>query len=230
MKTLFVIPARGGSKGIPGKNIKYLGGAPLIKYSIDIARKFTTDNNICVTTDDPSIAETVEGFGLALPFMRPPNLATDTASTNDVLLHAIAHYESLGSFFEVIILLQPTSPFRKAFHITESLNEYKEKNADMVMSVFEARANPYYVLFEENDGILKKIKQWDGNSRQQAPKVYQANGSIYIINVESFKKCKDLKRLTNIRKYVMEEIWSLDIDLPIDLEIAEILMQKGYFK
>ena len=109
MNLLYLIPARGGSKGIPHKNIKLLCGKPLITYSIDVARQLTDDQNICVSTDDEKIIQTVTDYGLAVPFKRPVCLATDSASTYDVLLHAIKFYENLGKQYDGIVLLQPTT-------------------------------------------------------------------------------------------------------------------------
>ena len=113
MDVLVVIPARGGSKGIPYKNIKLLNGKPLIYYSIDIARQFTTDNNICVTTDDERIIEVVESYGLKVPFKRPDYLATDTCGSSEVIQHAWKFYADKGTHYDAVLLLQPTSPFRK---------------------------------------------------------------------------------------------------------------------
>src|SRR5690554_892422 len=126
MKILYVIPARGGSKGIPHKNIKPLNGKPLIYYTIDVARQLTTDENICVTTDDDKFIKVVEDYGLKVPFKRPEQLATDTATTNDVLLHALSFYENRGECYDIIILLQPTSPLRKSYQVKEALNLYND--------------------------------------------------------------------------------------------------------
>ena len=113
MKTLFVIPARGGSKGIPHKNIRPLAGKPLIGYAIDTARHFADDCDICLSTDDPEIAAVATGqFGLAVPFLRPAELATDKSGTYEVLLHALDYYRNRGIDYECLVLLQPTSPFR----------------------------------------------------------------------------------------------------------------------
>lgn len=106
---LVVIPARGGSKGLPGKNIKNLCGKPLIAYSIDVARSITSDDNICVSTDDKKIIDAVENYGLLVPFVRPTELATDTATTNDVLLHALDFYEKRGKHYSRL-LAHPTNP------------------------------------------------------------------------------------------------------------------------
>src|SRR5690554_4054145 len=120
MKVLYIIPARGGSKGVPGKNIKLLGGKPLIYYSIEVARALAKDEDICVSTDDERIKEVVEKTGLKIPFIRPAELGTDSASTYDVLLHAINFYSAQGKEYDLIILLQPTSPLRKVEHVQKA--------------------------------------------------------------------------------------------------------------
>jgi CMP-N,N'-diacetyllegionaminic acid synthase len=224
MKTLFLVPARGGSKGIPGKNIKLFSGKPLISYSIELARQFTSDDNICLSTDDDEIAAVAESMGLIVPFHRPSELSTDTASTNDVILHAVSYYKSIGRSFDTIVLLQPTSPFRKAFHLNEALALYSA-DVDLVMSVKLTEANPYFVLFEENEeGFLEKSKTGNFKRRQDCPQVWQANGAIYIYNVKSLKENKPLKR--RILKYVMESTYSVDLDSELDWQFAEFLNTK----
>lgn len=159
MKPLIVIPARGGSKGVLRKNIKVLGNKPLIQYTIDAAKGVFDDEFICVSTDDFEIKSVVEQLGLKVPFLRPNELASDTAGTYEVLLHAISFYESKGYFPDTLILLQPTSPFRTSAHIKEALKLYDE-SIEMVVSVKETKANPYYILFEEDsNGYLKKLKK-----------------------------------------------------------------------
>ena len=143
MEPLFIIPARGGSKGLPGKNTMLLKGKPLIHYSIETALALTRVNNICVTTDDAEIRKVAEQKGINVPFLRPPQLASDEASMQDVLLHAIGYYESLGVYYDQVVLLQPTSPLREAADVIRALSLY-HADVDMVMSVFETRANPYY--------------------------------------------------------------------------------------
>lgn len=225
---LVIIPARGGSKGIPGKNIKELAGKPLIYYSIDIARSIIKDENICVTTDDDQIIRCVENYGLSVPFKRPAELATDHAGSNEVIIHALDFYEKKGRCFDYILLLQPTSPFRKSEFIEDIVKLYN-KDLDMVVSVKETTANPYYNCFEENcDGYLS-ISKGDGllKRRQDAPKVYEYNGSMYVINPKSLKE-KGMGSFTKIRKYVMDEFYSIDIDDMLDWRIAEMVIKERY--
>lgn len=228
MTPLIIIPARGGSKGIPYKNIKLLNGKPLICYSIDIARQYTTDDNICVTTDDKEIISVVEQYGLKVPFVRPAELATDTASSNDVLVHALNFYESQGRQVDVIILLQPTSPFRKVSFVKEAVELYNE-DLDMVVSVKETSANPYYNCFEEDKNGFLSISKSIGHPitrRQDAPKVWEYNGSIYVINPTSLKD-NGMQHFTRVKKYPMSELYSVDIDCPFDWKVAELLLNEN---
>ncbi|MBC7450283.1 MAG: acylneuraminate cytidylyltransferase family protein [Cytophagales bacterium] len=224
MNILFLITARGGSKGIPKKNIKQFNGKPLIQYSIDLARMFAQDHDICVSTDDEEIISVVNTLGLSVPFVRPAELATDTASSYDVILHAIQHYESAGIFYDAIILLQPTSPLRKEQHLRESLEQFDEAT-EMVVSVSE-QEDPSYLFLEENaEGYLKKKYNLSYTRRQDAPKIYMYNGAIYIYAVSALKQ-KPVSEFTNIKKYVMDEYSSIDIDTQMDWEIASLIDQK----
>lgn len=226
MKILVIIPARGGSKGIPHKNIKPLNGKPLIHYTIDEAREIVSDEDICVSTDDPDIIKCVEDYGLKVPFVRPDELATDTAGTYEVLLHALSFYEKQGRHYDVVLLLQNTSPFRKAEQIKEALKLYTS-DVDMVVSVKECPANPYYCVFEEdNDGYLHVCKG-DGNvfRRQDAPKVFEYNGAIYIMNVERLKTTHMHKMQKRV-KYVMDDLSSFDLDTMWDWEMAERIIKE----
>lgn len=228
MKTLYVIPARGGSKGIPGKNIKPLAGKPLIEYSIDVARALANDEDICVTTDDNAIIETVERTGLKLPFVRPAELSTDQSGTYEVLLHALDFYESKGVHYDTIVLLQPTSPFRTVDDVKACLELYSD-DIDMVVSVKQAATNPYYNAFEIDDNGFLHISKGEGNytRRQDAPKVWEYNGAVYVINVESLRKMP-LGKFTRRRMYEMSAERSIDLDTPTDWLIAETIITKQY--
>ena len=230
-KTLFLIPARGGSKGIPRKNIKVLDKKPLICHSIDIAKQFVDDTFICVSTDDLEIKKVCENYGLNVPFLRPAHLATDTAGADEMIMHALEFYQKQSINIEKIVLLQPTSPFRKATHIENAMNLYNNQ-IDMVISVKETEVNPYYLLCNENkQGFLEKfVKDIDIVRRQDAPKVYQYNGAVYIINVKSFLKHKKLSIFEKVIKYEMDNISSIDLDTLLDWAYAEFLIEKQYFK
>lgn len=221
--TLVVIPARGGSKGLPGKNIKPLNGKPLIHYTIDAAREVADDSDICVSTDDEEIISTVESCGIKVPFVRPDELASDSSGTYEVLLHALKFYQDKGGRYKRIILLQPTSPFRTGYHI-KGADRLWNYDLDMVVSVKETKSNPYYLLFEENNyGFLEKSKNGKFSRRQDCPKVWEFNGAIYIINVESLQKMK-LDEFKRIVKYEMDDFSSVDIDDMMDFLFAETIL------
>ena len=227
MKTLYVIPARGGSKGIPHKNIKPLAGKPLIGYSIDVARQLAADDAICLTTDDPDIAATAESMGLNVPFLRPASLATDTCGTYEVLIHALDFYRDRGIDYDTLVLLQPTSPMRTADDVRAALALYSP-DIDMVVTVKEAASNPYYNCYEtDNDGFLH-ISKGDGGytRRQDAPKVWEYNGAVYVINVESLRRMP-LSAFTRRRMSVMPAERSVDLDTPVDWLIAEKLIENS---
>lgn len=227
MKTLYVIPARGGSKGIPHKNIKPLAGKPLIGYSIDVARQLADDADICLTTDDPEIARTAESMGLNVPFLRPASLATDTCGTYEVLIHALDFYRDRGIDYDTLVLLQPTSPMRTADDVRAALELYSP-DIDMVATVKEAASNPYYNCYEtDSDGFLH-ISKGDGGytRRQDAPKVWEYNGAVYVINVESLRQMP-LSAFTRRRMSVMPAERSVDLDTPIDWLIAEKLIENS---
>lgn len=227
MKTLYVIPARGGSKGIPHKNIKPLAGKPLIGYSIDVARQLADDADICLTTDDPEIARTAESMGLNVPFLRPASLATDTCGTYEVLIHALDFYRDRGIDYDTLVLLQPTSPMRTADDVRAALALYSP-DIDMVVTVKEAASNPYYNCYEtDSDGFLH-ISKGDGGytRRQDAPKVWEYNGAVYVINVESLRQMP-LSAFTRRRMSVMPAERSVDLDTPVDWLIAEKLIEKN---
>lgn len=227
MKILTIIPARGGSKGIPRKNIKPFAGKPLIYYTIDCARAICADEDICVSTDDDEIIQVVEDYGLEVPFKRPDELATDNAGTYEVLLHALDFYEKQGKHYDVVMLLQNTSPFRTPEHVEEALKLYTP-DVDMVVSVKECPANPYYCVFEENEEGYLHVCKGDGTifRRQDAPKVWEYNGAIYIINPESLKK-QHMHQFGKRIKYVMDAQSSFDLDTMNDWIIAETIKKES---
>jgi len=225
MKDLVLIPARGGSKGIPGKNVKPLNGRPLLYYTLDAACAVALPENICVSTDSDEIIRIVREYGLCVPFKRPDYLATDTASSYDVILHAIDFYEQSGINYDRVLLLQPTSPFRTETHIRDALSLY-QPGLDMVVSVKIARANPYFTLFEENSkGFLTRSKLGSFTCRQDCPAVYEYNGAIYVMNVQSLKNNPPGEFL-KIRKYVMSDEESIDIDTNLDWILAEAVLSE----
>lgn len=227
-KVLYIIPARGGSKGIPGKNIKPMGGIPLICRSIDIARKFADDEDICVTTDSDEIINVVRQHGMEVPFKRPDYLATDTASSHDVLIHALDFYKERGVNYDRLVLLQPTTPFRKVEDLRKMLDMMTD-DIDMVVSVKLAETNPYYNCFAvDEQGYLRRFikPQTEMNGRQsKKPLIYEKNGSIYIVNVHSLRKQK-MGNFEKVRYYEMNKVYSIDLDEPLDWIFAEAVLKE----
>lgn len=197
MKSLVIIPARGGSKRLPGKNIKLLNGKPLIEYTIEYARKIFNDNDICITTDSSKIRNIVENTGLKVPFLRPKKFAKDNSSTDDVIRHAIKWYNEKNHNPEVIILLQPTSPFRKIEDFKNALNKFSNE-IDMVVSVKKG---------------LKDILEY--------------NGSIYIINVNSIMKKNINQFTKIKKYVMHDPILSIDIDTNSDWQDAKNIISKN---
>jgi CMP-N,N'-diacetyllegionaminic acid synthase len=225
MKILFLIPARGGSKGLPGKNIKKINGKALINHSIDFARNFTSDNNICLSSNSLEIINCAIDNKIKVPFIRPEILSNNTATSNDVILHAINYYESINIFYDLLVLLQPTSPFRKKEDLKKMLNQWND-DFDLMVSVKESHDSPYFNLFEEDkNNYLIKSKKSNFIRRQDLPKVYALNGSIYIYNIKSLKK-KHINKFLKIKKYVMNDpVYSIDIDNNFDWLVAETVIK-----
>lgn len=223
-KFAVIIPARGGSKGLPGKNIIELNATPMICYTLTAAQDLFDNSIIYVSTDSNEIKRVVEQCGVKINRLRPSDLATDTASIIDVLFDVLNN--DIQDLPDYIILMQPTSPFRNSSHLSEALRLVSQ-DVDMVVSVCESHANPYWNLFEENSaGFLVKSKEGDYTRRQDLPSVYTYNGAIYIIKTQSLIDKKSLK-FEKIVKYVMDKQSSVDIDDILDFKFAQLLMGKN---
>ncbi len=223
---LVIIPARGGSKGIPYKNIKPLNGKPLIYYTLDLVRDIFSNDDICVSTDDEKIIKVVEDYGINVPFVRPSELSSDTATSLDVILHALDFYQKQGKSYDFTLLLQPTSPFRTRGQLAECLRRIGKEDFEMIVSVKLTDANPYYVLAEEDEnGLLRKSKEAIFSRRQDCPDVWEYNGAFYLINNAVLRKKNSLALLEK-KKFVMDAIHSIDIDTPLDWVIAESILKE----
>ncbi len=225
--TLYIIPARGGSKGIPRKNIKPLAGRPLIHYSIDVARAMAPDSHIIVSTDDDEIRAVAGETGLKVPYRRPESLGADNTGSREVILDAMDFADGHGIRYEKLVLLQPTSPLRTVEDVRECLSLYTP-DIDMVVSVTPAACNPYYDCFETSgaDGSLH-VSKGDGlfTRRQDAPPAYQFNGAVYVINPASIRRMP-LGAFPRRIPYVMPRERSVDLDTPLDWLVMEKLMEK----
>jgi len=223
MSSIFIIPARKESKGLPRKNIKLLNGKPLISYSISFAQRVKKENDlICISTDDENVIEYAKLLGVNPPFIRPAYLCNDTASTFEVVKHCISFYESKNIFFDSIVLLQPTSPIRSEKDYLTMERIFNESKSDMTVSVVKPKHNPYFSLFQvNNEGYLNRLSlDTNFSRRQDCPDIFAYNGSIYIISMKAFSKSHgfDFERIT---KFEMNSMYSIDIDTIEDWELAE---------
>ena len=226
--TLYLITARGGSKGLPRKNIKSLNGKSLILYTVEAARNVASDDDILVSTDSAEIISIVEQSGLKVPFIRPAELATDTTGHHEVIEHAVDEMKKKGCSYETVVLLQPTSPFREAKHIKEALALFDE-SCDMVASVKQTKDNPFFSQFIEDDkGFLVPFVERRVNRRQDCPSVFNYNGAIYIFRSNRINNAR-LHELDRVRGYVMDEVSSIDIDTKFDWMVAEAAIDSGLF-
>ncbi|MCH5224934.1 MAG: acylneuraminate cytidylyltransferase family protein [Muribaculaceae bacterium] len=226
MPTLYLIPARSGSKGIPQKNLKPFCGESLVSRAVRQALECASDGDVVfVSTDSPDIAAEAGKHDVETPFLRPLELASDSASTYSVIIHVLEEFHRRGTDFDRVILLQPTSPFRTEEDIKKATQLWRP-GIDMVVSVCLSKSNPYYNLFEEDgDGFLK-ISKGDGEftRRQDAPKVWEYNGAVYVMSVASLLK-RPINRFKKVILYEMPSSRSLDLDTPNDWALAESLFK-----
>lgn len=222
-KVLGLIPARGGSKGIPRKNIRSIGGKPLVAWTIEAAIDSKFIDCVVVTTDDNEIAEVSRKYGAEVPFIRPQEHAQDDSLRNEVVLHALMELDG----YDYVILLQPTSPLRSSCDIDEAFDLFLQSNAKSCVSVMEQHPTPEW-MFKMNDE--KRIVSISGfpksSNRQTLPKYYSLNGAIYIISVENFfsSSATDPFIGEDVLPYVMPKISSCDIDDDLDWNYVEGLM------
>lgn len=232
MNILITLCARGGSKGIPGKNIRPINGKPLIAYSIDTAMKFAQKHSasIALSTDSPEIIEVAKQFGLHSTYMRPAELATDTAGKIDVLKDILRYTEEQESkSFDFLLDLDITSPLRTIEDLDKALAQLMSKpEAYNIFSVNHANRNPYFNMVElAPDGYVNLVKQSHAvKTRQQAPPVYDMNASFYIYRRTFF--IDDQKRATTEKSlaFVMEHI-CFDLDHPLDFTMMELMMKNN---
>lgn len=192
MRILGIIPARGGSKGVPGKNIKLLGELPLLAYTAKSALASKQLSKVILSTDSPSIAAVAQHYGIEVPFLRPETLATDTASSIAVVQHAVSYLENQGEFFDAVCLLQPTSPFRPKGFIDLAIQKFIHDDVDALVSVLPVphEFNPHWV-FEPNEKGLLQIATGEQEiikRRQDLPPAYFRDGALYITKTSVIKE------------------------------------------
>ena len=221
-----IIPARGGSKRLPGKNIKLLGGKPLIAWTIEAAIKSNVFDHVFVSTDSEEIASVSKDYGAKVPFLRPAELSSDTATTNDVVTHLISWFEKeYSQEVSNIAILQPTSPFRNAEHIIEAFEEMKTKHAKAIVSVCELEHPIQFCNKLGLDGSMDGfIEPSDMKRTQDLDPIYRLNGAIYIFDRKYVGRISELYSVGTFA-YVMDSKLSIDIDTQMDFSLAAFYLK-----
>jgi CMP-N,N'-diacetyllegionaminic acid synthase len=227
MRVLGVVTARGGSKGVPGKNIRPLAGKPLIVWTIEAARRAANVSRLILSTDDADIANVGRMAGIEVPFMRPAELATDTAPTLPVLQHAVAQVEAEGDRFDAILLLQPTNPFRTTALIQEAIARFTESKADSLISVSRVPAeyNPHWVYLRDANDMLRLAtgERAPIPRRQDLPPAFHRDGSIYLVRRDILMTQNSLYG-DAVLGYELAPTDSVNIDTLDDWSRAEALL------
>ena len=219
---LAIIPARGGSKGLPCKNILPLVDIPLIVWSIEAARESKYIDKFIISTDDQKIAEVSKKYGALVPFIRPAELSTDSANLNDVILHSL---DEIKDSYDIIIVLQPTSPLRQAKDIDQGLDFMMDKKALSAVSVCKSHKPVEWNYHIKKNGIIVPISlpKIDSTNRQRFQTTYIPNGALYMININYFKKVKSF--YTDLTYgYIMPPERSIDIDTELEFFIAKAMI------
>lgn len=226
-----IIPAKGGSKGLPGKNIADLNGRPMIAYTIDAALKSKYIDRVVVSTDDEKIAKISRECGAEVPFLRPKNLAQDTTHTPPVIEHAVRFLEKGGFKVDIVLTLQPTSPLRVSKQIDEAITFMAKSRFSSVVSVRPTDYPPYWMVKVKDNKAVPFVD--DGTDyyrkeRQQLPRTYQINGAVYATRRDVLAKEKVVIS-RNCGAVVMDNITSLDVDTYEDLERINKVLQGGKY-
>lgn len=227
-KIIAIVPARGSSKGIPRKNIKLLAGKPLIVWTIEQAKRSRYIDRIIVSTDSEEIAETSEKSGAEVPFLRPEELARDNSPTIDAIMHAVNWFEERDQYFDMVVLLEPTSPLRKKNDIDDAIELFIANidKADALVSVGEVHLENPYIMKRVEDGYVKPFIEIDENfyQRQQLPKVYFPYGVVYLSKTDALKKYKTFYQEKTI-PYLIERWQNYEIDDIYDFICIEAILK-----
>jgi N-acylneuraminate cytidylyltransferase len=222
MRILALITARGGSKRLPGKNIRLLGGKPLIIWSIDVAKGISEICDILVSTDDAAIASVCKSAGALLPWLRPTELATDIASSVDVVLHALDWYETQNGVVDGLLLLQPTSPFRTKKTVHKGIKLFMQNGRKSVLGVSPMHAHPMWTLKIDGDYLVPLFKDHGLDTRSQdLPTAYVVNGSFYLISPDELRANRSFIGLKTTPLIIESSQEALDIDTEWDWAMAE---------
>lgn len=225
MKVLALIPARGGSKRLPGKNLMPLGGKPLIAWSIDVVRDLSGVVDVLVSTDDPVIAQAADGMGALVPWLRPAELATDTASSVDVALHALDWYEAEYGVVDGLMLLQPTSPLRTRQTVESGIALFQTGQGRAVVGVAPAATHPMWALKLLDGGLQPWVSQEALRTRSQdLPEAYAITGAFYLLSPQVLRKERSFYPLGAQPLVQNGERESVDIDTEEDYVLAQALL------
>ncbi|WP_045051799.1 cytidylyltransferase domain-containing protein [Chromobacterium violaceum] len=221
-KVLAIIPARGGSKRLPRKNVRLLGGVPLIERTISAALQCDVISAVLVSTDDSEIADVSRAAGAMVPWLRPADLATDVSGSADVTIHALDWYEREHGEVDAVILLQPTSPFRKIETIYATVTDFLSRNLKSLVSVSPTSTHPAWCFSEEN-GHITPLQGWDKLHKrsQDLDPVYALNGLIYICTPAFLRESRSFISQDSKIFLIEDLIESHDIDTPLDWIVAE---------
>lgn len=227
METIAIIPARGGSKRIPRKNLFPIAGKPLIAYTILAAKQSRKVAGVFVSTDDEEIASVAKHYGADI-IQRPPELAMDDSSSEDAIKHALVSIISGGASVRQFCLLQPTSPLRTALHIDEAIDLYHQANCRPLISVTSAPSNINKLLEGSAQGVRPAfgLPEFSAKPSSVAPFRYTPNGAIYIVSVAHFFETGSLYDGV-MTPFIMHRTCSTDIDYPEDIKVAEALIEAG---
>ena len=229
MRILALITARGGSKRLPGKNIRPLGGKPLIGWSIDVVKDVPEICDILVSTDDPAIAAVCKNAGAYVPWLRPAELATDTATSVDVALHALNWYETEKGAVDGLLLVQPTSPFRTQATIQRGIELFGKHRHLTVLGVSPTHAHPMWTLTIEGDYLVPFMQEHGLKTRtQDLPAAYVVNGSFYLISSVELRACRTFVGQKAVPLLINSPQEALDIDTDWDFKIAELIVLNIY--
>ncbi len=224
MKYIAVIPARGGSKGVPNKNIREIKGKPLIAYTIEQALSCGLFQKVFVNTDCEKIKTEAEKYGAEVPFLRPDHLATDKATTIDTIRHAIPEYEKVSDF-DAVFLLQPTSPFRSRKSFLEAIEGVKKCGS--AVSYSPPKEHPSRMRYIQNGKVTPVMEEPDTLRRQELPELFVRNGAIYAFLKELPFQADSLIPDRH-HPVIMEEMAGINIDTPFDMKMAELFLQQNF--
>lgn len=221
-----IIVARGGSKGLPGKNVRLLAGKPMVAWTVEAALAAQRLDRVVVSTDDAVIAEAARLAGAEVPFLRPAHLAGDTASVVDAIFHAI---DNLGEQPEWVVLLQATSPLRLAGDIDACIDLCLSRDAPAVASISLAAKSPYWMVTLDDQGHIHMVVPRDqmGDNRQSLPAAYCPNGAVYVARTEWLRRTRTFWQPGVTLGYIMPPERSVDVDTVLDFRLAELLMTNG---